>query len=49
LMAIVWLVMLVVVWLRFARRPGRSRGSRRVVMLIFGGWPKTSVRRTSAV
>ncbi len=26
LMAIVWVVMLVVVWLRFARRPGRSRG-----------------------
>ena len=49
LMAIVWVVVLVVVWLRFARRPGRSRGSRRVVMLIFGGWPKTSVRRTSAV
>ena len=38
LMAIVWVVMLVVVWLRLARRPGRSRGSRRVVMLIFGGW-----------
>ena len=26
-----------------------SAGSRRVVMLIFGGWPKTFVRRTSAV
>ena len=25
-------------WLRFAGRPGRSRGSRRSVMLIFGGW-----------
>ena len=36
-------------WLRFARRSGRSRGSRRLVMLIFGGWPKTFVGRTSAV
>ncbi len=50
LMAIVWLVVCWwLVWLRFARRPGRWWGSRRVVMLIFGGWPKTSVRRTSAV
>ena len=36
-MAMVWLV-LRVVWLRLVRRPGRSRGSRRLVMLIFGGW-----------
>jgi hypothetical protein len=48
LMASAWPVVLVM-WLRFAGRPGRSRGSRRLVMLIFGGWPKTSVRRTSAV
>ena len=26
------------VWLRLAGRSGRSRGSRRLVMLIFGGW-----------
>ena len=36
-MAMVWLVV-GVVWLRFAGRSGRSRGSRRSVMLIFGGW-----------
>jgi hypothetical protein len=39
----------VVMWLRFAGRSERLRGSRRLVMLIFGGLPKTSVRRTSAV
>ena len=37
-MTIVWLVV-PELWLRFARRCGRS----------FGGWPKTSFRRTSAV
>jgi len=32
-----WLVLLVM-WLRFAGRSERSRGSRRSVMLICGGW-----------
>jgi hypothetical protein len=48
LRAMVWLVWHGL-WLRFARRPRRSRDSRRSVMLIFGGCPKTFVRRTSAV
>ena len=48
-MAIVWLVVLVggVVAVRGAVRA--FAGFATVVMLIFGGWPKTFVRRTSAV
>ena len=49
MMAIVWLVVLVVgvVAVREAARP--FAGFATVVMLIFGGSPKTFVRRTSAV
>ena len=47
MMAIVWLVVVDVVAACGAVRA--SAGSRRLVMLIFGGWPKTFVRRTSAV
>jgi hypothetical protein len=38
-MAIVWLVVGGwLMWLRLVGRSGRPRGSRRLVMLIFGGW-----------
>jgi len=46
-MAIVWWGALLM-GVRLAGRSG-GFGFATVVMLIFGGWPKTSVRRTSAV
>ena len=48
-MAVVWLV-LGGVDVGCGLRGGPTvRGFATVVMLIFGGWPKTFVRRTSAV
>ena len=49
MIAMVWLVLGWLVWLRLAGRSGRPRVRDGVVMLIFGGCPKTFVRRTSAV